>query len=717
MNPRARKLFVISAIATAIFSFGSTAMAQSQAGLDRSGARVVRAEPGRPLTAASKAAPADVVTGFLRERGRSAAVLASLRTTRSSGGANGVTHVRMEQVVEGLTVHGAYLKAAVNARGETVNVIDRLVNVSSPAPAKVDAAQALRAAMARVHPSESIVFAPAGSQGNTATFNGGSFFHSPPAVTAVAVPMSNGTLARGWLVETWTEKGNQLDHTLVGGDGTVLDVERRTASDRYNVFLEDPGKGPQTVVTGPAVGNALSPAGWLGSGTQKTTNITGNNANAYLDVDSNNRADRGGTSVANGDFLTAADLTAQPSTAGNAAVAVQNLFYLNNVIHDILYSRGFDEAAGNFQVDNFSKGGAGSDPVLAEAQDGGGTDNANFATPTDGKKPRMQMYLWNGPGPTHEVKVNSPTQVSFAAKGAEFGPAMTVTGITGSVSTTSPADGCTAISTPLSGKVALIDRGTCAFTVKALNAQAAGATAMVIANNTGGTETFLMGGTERKVRIPSVMISQNDGASVKAIASPNATVHKLAVQPLQLDGSVDADIVFHEYGHGLSWRMIGGMSGPLAGAIGEGNSDGIAMLVNGDDVMGEYSSSNPLGIRRYRYENYPLTYANVTGAEVHDDGEIYAAIVWKMMSLFGESRRNDLFRYVVDGMNYTPATPTYEQMRDGILGSVSNGATPTDCSMVWQAFAQYGVGVGAQGVVNGSAVTITPSFTAPSSCN
>jgi extracellular elastinolytic metalloproteinase len=716
MRSRRLSLFTLSAVSALLMSAG-LAMAQAP-GLDRSAPRVSRAEAGRPLTAASRAAPAEIVIGFLRNRGRSAGVLASLRTTRSSLGAHGVTHLRMEQVVDGLVVHGAYVKAAVNARGELVQVLDRLVEVTAaPAASRIDAAAALRAAMARVHPSESIVFRPAGAQGDSTAFEGGTFFHAAPTVTAVAIPLANGTLERGWLVQTWTEKSNQLHHTLVGADGRVLDVESRTASDSYNVFVEDPQKGPQTVVNGPSPGNALSPAGWLGTGAQTTNNITGNNANAYLDTNDNNRADRSGTAVATGEFLTAADLAASPATIGNRAVAVQNLFYLNNVIHDVLYSQGFNEAAGNFQVDNFGKGGAADDPVLAEAQDGGGVDNANFATPTDGKKPRMQMYLWTGAGPTHEVRVNSPVSASYGAKEAAFGPALTVAGITGTVAVTTPANGCTAISTALAGMIALIDRGACDFTVKVLNAQTAGASAVVVANNQGGTDVITMGGTERRARIPAVMISQNDGTSLKGLASPNATAHKLAVQPLQLDGSVDADIVFHEYGHGLTWRMIGGMSGPLAGAIGEGMSDGIAMLVNGDDTIGEYSFSNPMGIRRYRYEGYPLTYANVDGAEVHNDGEIYAAIVWKMMGLFGENRRNDLFRYVVDGMNYTPSTPTYEQMRDGILASVSNGSMPSDCSLVWQAFAQFGVGAGAQGVVNGSAVTITPSYTAPATCN
>ena len=190
-----------------------------------------------------------------------------------------------------------------------------------------------------------------------------------------------------------------------------------------------------------------------------------------------------------------------------------------------------------------------------------------------------------------------------------------------------------------------------------------------------------------------------------------------AVQPLQIDASLDSDVIYHEYGHGLTWRMIGDMSGPLAGAIGEGMGDVLAMLVNGDDRMGEYSASDPNGIRRYPYAGYPLTYADVTGAEVHNDGEIYAAIGWRLIELFGPTRREDLIGHLVDGMNYTPSRPTYEQMRDGILASVAASATPGDRCTIWSAFAQFGVGVGAQGVVNpGGSVTITPSFSVPGDC-
>jgi extracellular elastinolytic metalloproteinase len=705
-------------VVAAILATAAPAVAAGAAELDRSPARVTQAAPGRPLTVASRATPESIVAGYLRSNGRAPAVLSSLRTTDKSIGANHVTHLRMEQVIDGLQVQGAYVKAAINSRGELVHIIDRTVAVSNPVPSRVSVEQAVRAAMAAVHPGETaLVLRPAGKQGNTTLFNGGAYFHRAPSATAVILPLANGQSALGWLVETWTARTNQLYHTTVDGSGRVLDIESRTANDSYKVFPVDPGKGPQTVVAGPGAGNAESPVGWLGNLAQTTINIAGNNANAYLDTIENGQPDDGGTAVTTGNFLATADLTVAPTAAHNNEVSVQNLFYLNNVIHDILYRHGFDEAAGNFQVDNFGKGGEGDDPVRAEAQDGGGTDNANFATPPDGSRPRMQMYLWTGAGGTHEVVVNSPVTVSYGATAAAFGPQLNTTGITGDVAIATPANGCTAITSPVAGGIALIDRGACDFSLKVLNAQLAGAIGVIVANNQGATATITMGAGEgaNRVRIPAVMISQNDGTALKAIPSPNATARRLAVLPLQIDSALDSDIVYHEYGHGLSWRMIGHMSGPLAGAIGEGNSDGIAMLVNGDDVVGEYSGSSPVGIRRAPYAGYPRTYGDVDGAEVHNDGEIYAAVVWRMIELF-DDRRDELFNYVVDGMNFTPSKPAYENMRDGILASVANGPTPSDCSLVWQAFAQFGIGVGARGDLIGKKVVITESFAVPANC-
>ncbi|MEL6614813.1 MAG: M36 family metallopeptidase, partial [Bacteroidota bacterium] len=137
-----------------------------------------------------------------------------------------------------------------------------------------------------------------------------------------------------------------------------------------------------------------SPFGWHdtnGAPGAEFTTTQGNNVHAYTDVDGNNSPDPG-SSPSGGASLTFApglDLTMAPSTYRPAAVV--NLFYWNNIIHDVMVQYGFDEAAGNFQETNYSGLGAGSDYVFAEAQNAGNC-NANFATPADGSNPRMQMF-------------------------------------------------------------------------------------------------------------------------------------------------------------------------------------------------------------------------------------------------------------------------------------------------------------------------------------
>lgn len=74
------------------------------------------------------------------------------------------------------------------------------------------------------------------------------------------------------------------------------------------------------------------------------------------------------------------DPTMEPKEYIDAAVT--NLFYWNNMIHDLFYVYGFNERSGNFQRVNPPKtGGRGNDEVIANAQDGSGFNNANFATP------------------------------------------------------------------------------------------------------------------------------------------------------------------------------------------------------------------------------------------------------------------------------------------------------------------------------------------------
>jgi hypothetical protein len=150
-----------------------------------------------------------------------------------------------------------------------------------------------------------------------------------------------------------------------------------------------------------------SPYGWhdtngvLGA---EYTITRGNNVHAYNDIANTNSSpgnEPNGGAALSFDFTANLSFTPSSNTtfAQNLKSNTVNLFYLNNMMHDIWYSYGFDEAAGNFQENNYGNGGTGGDYVKAEAQDGGGTNNANFSTPTDGGNGRMQMYLWTAANP------------------------------------------------------------------------------------------------------------------------------------------------------------------------------------------------------------------------------------------------------------------------------------------------------------------------------
>ncbi len=714
------KSLVASLFLSGTLVFAATGHAQGGAFAARR-SQTFAGSAAQPLASASQSGLASQLSAFLAQRGifvpaNSIVVGSSSRST------NGQLVYRLTQQVGGLQVYGVSAKAATSTNGDLVFLTQNFAAVAStPQGATGNEAQALRAALNGLYPGRGIAIGAARREANSVVFEKTPFFHTSPRVTHVLFQDEDGSLQRGLLVVTWSNEGNLLHESLVGGGGNVLDVVSRTATDAYNVFVEDPLKGAQTTVNGPGAGNTQSPSGWL-AGSQATTHIVGNNTDTYLDTDNNNAADTGGTAVTSSAFTTAVDLAAAPSTTGNKAVAVQNLFYLTNVMHDDLYRYGFNEANGNFQTNNFGMGGSGKDPVLAEAQDGGGTDNANFATPNDGSAPRMQMYLWTGNGPTHEVEVGANT---YGAAGADFGAALTTTGKTGPLALMVPADGCAAATVSLTGTIAIIDRGACNFDVKVKNAQSAGAIGAIIANNTGTDDYFTMGaGTAKRVTISAVMVGKNSGAALKLLTGQPATERLKATQPLQLDGSVDSDIVYHEYGHGLTWRMIGSMSGVLAGAVGEGASDVNAFLLNGDDVIGEYAYSNPAGIRRAPYTNYPNTYSDVGNGngtyEVHNDGEIYAAAMWRLKELWEghRSRRplETLRGYWVDGMNFTPAAPAFEDMRDGMLQAIPDANTDEEC-LVWRAFAKFGIGVGADGSVSrrGTA-TIVESFAVPAGC-
>ncbi len=190
-------------------------------------------------------------------------------------------------------------------------------------------------------------------------------------------------------------------------------AESSSLAQSYNVFAlpkENPYDGPRSLEVTPANATA-SPLGWHNDGTTSFTYTKGNNVSAYDDGNNDNSAivaDHTPESAPGLIFDYAFDLTSGGNPIYNSGAqsedaAITNLFYWNNIIHDIMYLYGLDEASGNFQENNFANGGAGGDSVNAEAQDsanlaptGFNRCNANFGTPVDGGNPRMQMYICDG---------------------------------------------------------------------------------------------------------------------------------------------------------------------------------------------------------------------------------------------------------------------------------------------------------------------------------
>ncbi len=178
---------------------------------------------------------------------------------------------------------------------------------------------------------------------------------------------------------------------------TVNSASPPAASYRvYAMPIENPNYGTRTLVSNPENLTA-SPFGWHdtdGVDGAEFTNTRGNNTDAYDDDNDNDLPDGKYASSPDGNLIFDFPLNTTYSNADQSEnAAITNLFYWTNIIHDVAYQYGFDETSGNFQHNNYGKGGIGNDPVNAEAQDGSGTCNANFGTPPDGSRPRMQMYV------------------------------------------------------------------------------------------------------------------------------------------------------------------------------------------------------------------------------------------------------------------------------------------------------------------------------------
>jgi Fungalysin metallopeptidase (M36)/Fungalysin/Thermolysin Propeptide Motif/Viral BACON domain len=412
------------------------------------------------------------------------------------------------------------------------------------------------------------------------------------------------------------------DGNYVGTNITRQNVSKAATALSMRIY---PGDSPDTVgheLVSPTIDTTASPNGWIDE--NKETN--GNNVDAHLDLDDDNRVDGAdlprpkgtGTSTVTFDFPI--DLTKAPSTYRDAAIV--NLFYWCNFTHDRLYHYGFTESAGNFQLDNLKRGGYGDDALQADAQDGSGTENANMATPTDGRAPRMQMFIFTRPIPF--------------VPGSRFNP--------------------------------------------------------------------------------------------------------------YRDSSLVAEVIVHEYVHGLTHRLIGGgVSGNMdsiqSDGMGEGWSDfyALSLLNENDDPIAAYpvglylASDQINGIRTQPYAIEPRPSVIKTGTnppkskntmtfndvladtEVHATGTVWCQILWEcrgeMITKYGAAIGNELMlQLVTDGLKLTPNKPSFTDARDAIIRADSVANAGANTAELWRAFSKRGLGRSAMAGDSGNYDGIAESF-------
>ncbi|MBB6369378.1 T9SS-dependent M36 family metallopeptidase [Chryseobacterium shigense] len=537
----------------------------------------------------------------------------------------------------------------------------------------------------------------------------------------------------------------------------------------YNVFpfpIEAPTFGGRSLISNPWMLTS-SPEGWHSDGTTHYTSTRGNNVHAYEDTGGINSgvSAEGGASRS---FDFPFNIHSDPGSNQNASIT--NLFYVNNRVHDIFYKFGFTESARNFQQNNFANGGVGNDYVKAEAQDGGGSNNANFATPSDGNRPTMQMYLWSAVNQLFYYNAPSAATSRNPTVGtAQFGPALDATGVTGNVQLASVIDGCTALPAgSLTGKIGLMERGgtNCPFTLKVKNAQDAGAIGAIIYNHTAATNfPSQMSGTDATITIPSVIILNPEGEYIKsqlaASTTVNVTLKDDPATSITPDGSFDNGIITHEYGHGISNRLTGNGYTCLSSSsskeqMGEGWSDFFALMVTnrpGDNAsvprgMATYAAGQTPsggGIRPAKYspdftindytygDTNGMEYTNQSGnivPDVHSIGFVWATMLWdlhwKYVERYGYSSdvtanttngSSRVLQLVTNALKLQACNPTFIDGRDAILQAELALTGGQDKCMIWRVFAKRGLGTGASAGAKLNINDQTESFTLPEGCS
>lgn len=418
------------------------------------------------LTSANDGAPLDIAQNYLNanlaDYGLTEVDLEDTAVTQTYSSQSDFTQIEMLQRVNEIDVYNSMILINVAGDGSIINLHNHFIpaaasKVNTARPG-LSAEEAVNAAAAHLGltPQDLAVEEQLGGASQAVLFNAAGISRNPIPAKLIYQPQERD-VRLAWDIEIY--ELDQQDWWSMRVDavtGTVLDQHNfvihedfnaqaaeahgttsfefggpHAADAAFNTELlgpndywvyewprESPLHNPQGPAGPPAEGRTIqnapwndaapstlpSPYGWHdtnGVAGPEFTVTRGNNVNAYEDGNNSGyQPDCGGTLDCASSPLFNVDLSQSPDTY--EAAAISNLFYWNNIIHDMTYLYGFDEAARNFQENNYGNGGSGSDSVNAEAQDGSGNCNANFGTPGDGSNPTMQMYTCNNATPSRD---------------------------------------------------------------------------------------------------------------------------------------------------------------------------------------------------------------------------------------------------------------------------------------------------------------------------
>lgn len=187
------------------------------------------------------------------------------------------------------------------------------------------------------------------------------------------------------------------------------------------------------------------------------------------------------------------------------------------------------------------------------------------------------------------------------------------------------------------------------------------------------------------------------------------------------DSALNADIIWHEYVHGMTFRMIDNM-GATCGAMstGEAISDIVAAIMTDDDVIGEYMTNDSAGLRQFPYGQSRFIFSYYESLCVwgpHYNGEILGAAMWRLYQnwLAGGLTRDELMNNIILSLHFVVPNPTLLDFRDGLLTQIQT-YYPDQVCMVWDAFAYHGMGDGASVTNLEQYIPSTESYLPPPEC-